>query len=129
MQTYAVVVLLLALPAYALSRSGSGIDWRILIAVFAAVSLFTFLAYRADKRRAELGEWRIPEATLHLGELFGGWPGAFLAQQKYRHKTAKVSFQFIFWTIVVLYQFVALDFLLNWQLSKSVIQFVRAQIG
>lgn len=123
---YLILLLLLTLPVYALSRCVRWVDWRILVGVAGVASLFTYFAYRADKRRAELDEWRIPEVTLHFGELLGGWPGAFLAQRKYRHKTAKVSFQLIFWIIVLLHEMIALDFLLKWQLSSTVLQWIRA---
>jgi uncharacterized membrane protein YsdA (DUF1294 family) len=54
-----------------------------------------------DKARAEKEERRVPENTLHMLELLGGWPGALIAQQWLRHKTAKVSYQVIFWLIVM----------------------------
>jgi hypothetical protein len=41
--------------------------------------------------------WRTPEKVLHASELLGGWPGALLAQQLFRHKTRKVSYQLVFW--------------------------------
>jgi uncharacterized membrane protein YsdA (DUF1294 family) len=104
-----MILLLVALPGYALSRFATRTDWRLLVGIPVAASLFTYFAYRSDKRRAEAGEWRVPESTLHLGELCGGWPGAFLAQRKYRHKTAKASFQITFWTIVLIHQFAAFD--------------------
>ena len=56
---------------------------------------------RSDKARAENGTWRTPEKVLHLLELAGGWPGALVAQWRYRHKTRKVSYQISFWLIVV----------------------------
>ena len=121
-----VLTLLLALPAYALSRLAASVDWRILAGVPLAVSLFTFLAYRSDKRRAEAGAWRIAESTLHLGELAGGWPGAFLALRTFRHKTSKESYQVVFWTIVLLHQIVALDSLLGWRLTKEVLHLIKA---
>jgi uncharacterized membrane protein YsdA (DUF1294 family) len=68
------------------------------------VSLLTFILYRHDKMRAGDGGWRIPENWLHAAELLGGWPGALLAQQLYRHKTRKVSFQVVFWVIVLAHQ-------------------------
>ena len=120
------LALLLAVPAYALSRLAASVDWRILTGIPLAVSLFTFLAYRSDKRRAEAGAWRIPESTLHLAELAGGWPGAFLAQRTFRHKISKVSYQVVFWIIVLLYQIVALDSLLGWRLTKDILHLTKA---
>jgi uncharacterized membrane protein YsdA (DUF1294 family) len=89
------------------------------------VSLFTFFAYRSDKRRAEAGEWRIPESMLHMGELAGGWPGAFLAQRMFRHKTVKISYQVQFWMIVLVYQIVALDSLVGWRYTKDVLRLIQ----
>jgi len=62
-----------------------------------------FLVYGLDKYRAARGLWRIPESTLHLFELAGGWAGGFVAQQLWHHKTVKVSYQIVFWTIVTLH--------------------------
>ena len=73
------------------------------------VNTITFLAYRADKRRAQAREWRISESTLHLLELIGGWPAAFVAQRCFRHKIRKLSYQLVFWMIVLIYQAAALD--------------------
>ena len=59
------------------------------------------------------GDWRTPEVRLHLFELLGGWPGALVAQQVFRHKTRKLSFQLVFWGIVLLHQSFWLDSLLG----------------
>lgn len=117
-----LLALLLACPVYALTRLSIQVDWRLLIAAPATVSLFTYLAYRHDKRCAENGGWRVSEATLHFCELIGGWPGAYLAQRMYRHKTAKVSYQITFWGIVALHQFAAIDSLIAWRFTKMVFQ-------
>lgn len=118
--TLGLLATLLALPAYAASRSlYPTIDWTLLIAAPTLFSSVAFAAYRSDKHRAERGDSRVPESTLHLLSLLGGWPGALLAQQRYRHKTAKLSFQLIFWLIVLAYQFVALDALLGWRISAA----------
>ncbi|HEX5744999.1 MAG TPA: cold shock and DUF1294 domain-containing protein [Archangium sp.] len=68
------------------------------------VSLATFALYWDDKRSATRGRWRTSEAMLHFFELMGGWPGALIAQQTFRHKTRKVSYQVVFWAIVLAHQ-------------------------
>lgn len=70
------------------------------LTLYSAMSLATFVAYSEDKFRAQKGKWRIPEKTLHLFELAGGWMGAFVAQRSIRHKNRKASYQFVFWLIV-----------------------------
>ena len=67
--------------------------------VYALMSLITVVAYSVDKRTAKLGRPRTPEATLHVLELLGGWPGALVAQRVFRHKNAKVGYQMVFWLI------------------------------
>jgi uncharacterized membrane protein YsdA (DUF1294 family) len=47
--------------------------------------------------------WRTPEIRLHQLEFLGGWLGAFIAQQVFRHKTSKQSFQLTFNLIVILH--------------------------
>ena len=68
----------------------------------AAASIITFLVYAIDKSAARRGGWRTPERTLHLLALAGGWPGALLAQQLLRHKTAQLPFRSTFWVTVIL---------------------------
>jgi len=63
-------------------------------------SIITLIFYIVDKQRAKNQAWRIPEITLHLLELAGGWPGALIAQYWIRHKNAKKSYQIVFWLIV-----------------------------
>lgn len=67
----------------------------VLVAValwLAVINLVTFTLFRIDKERARNGDWRIPESTLLAGALLGGWPGARLGQQRFRHKTRKQPF-------------------------------------
>jgi uncharacterized membrane protein YsdA (DUF1294 family)/cold shock CspA family protein len=75
---------------------------RWLLWAYLGVSAITFLAYASDKSAAKNGAWRTPEQTLHMLALFCGWPGALLAQQFLRHKSAKQEFRSVFWTTVVL---------------------------
>lgn len=69
--------------------------------LYLAMSVVTFIVYAADKSAARAGRWRVPEVTLLLLGLLGGWPGGLVAQQVLRHKTVKVSFQVAFWVTVV----------------------------
>ncbi len=66
------------------------------------ISAVTIAAYAFDKSAAMNGRWRTQEQTLHLLELAGGWPGAWLAQTLFRHKSRKTSFRIEFWFCVVL---------------------------
>jgi uncharacterized membrane protein YsdA (DUF1294 family)/cold shock CspA family protein len=70
---------------------------------YALVSLVTLAVYAADKARAGTTARRIPERTLHLLALAGGWPGSLLAQQELRHKTRKVRFQVLFWATILIH--------------------------
>jgi len=74
-------------------------------AVFVALgmSAITFVVYALDKHAAQTGRWRTPESTLHLLELAGGWPGAWVAQQLLRHKSRKPGYRVAFWLMVVLH--------------------------
>lgn len=51
-----------------------------------AWSLITGFVYLRDKRHAEQGRWRIEEFRLHALAIFGGWPGAYIAQRVLKHK-------------------------------------------
>jgi uncharacterized membrane protein YsdA (DUF1294 family) len=114
--------LLLALPVLAAYR-GFGSTASTYVAGWAtAISLLTFAVYAFDKRRAGKDGDRTPEAFLHLLELLGGWPGAFLAQQWLRHKSAKVVYQIVFWLIVLAYEATAIDWLLGWPIAGAIRQ-------
>ena len=72
------------------------------LALYLVASIVSFFAYAFDKSAAQRNQWRTQESTLHLFALIGGWPGALAAQRLLRHKSAKTSFQAIFWITVVL---------------------------
>ncbi|MFZ4508606.1 MAG: DUF1294 domain-containing protein [Fimbriimonas sp.] len=72
------------------------------LVVCLGLSAVTLLFYGWDKRMAQAGNQRIPENTLHLLALLGGWPGALLGQGLFRHKIRKQPFRTIFWATVVL---------------------------
>jgi uncharacterized membrane protein YsdA (DUF1294 family)/cold shock CspA family protein len=71
------------------------------LAAYGGVSVVLFMMYGMDKAAAQRGGQRTAESTLHLFELCCGWPGALMAQQVFRHKTRKGSFQFVFWLAVL----------------------------
>ena len=83
---------------------------RIMLAVYATLSLITFVAYAIDKSAARRGAWRTSEGTLLFLGIAGGWPGALMAQEMLRHKSKKTSFRAVFW-ITVLVNLIALAWL------------------
>ena len=74
-----------------------------IVLAYPVMGAVTYAVYAHDKMQAQTGASRIPENTLHLLELFGGWMGGYLAQERLRHKTAKDSYQSAFWGIVCLH--------------------------
>ena len=68
--------------------------------IYLAMSVVTFIAYGVDKRRAVRGRWRIPERTLHLLELCGGWPGALAGQVMFHHKRRKLGYMLVLAMII-----------------------------
>lgn len=57
-------------------------------------SLFTYWLYQIDKKLACSGyQSRLPEESLQMFSLIGGWPGAWLAQKRLHHKVHKMPFQ------------------------------------
>ena len=70
------------------------------LALYYGASIITYGVYAWDKTAAQNADRRIPEATLHLLSLVGGWPGALIAQALLRHKTRKLSFLIGYWFTV-----------------------------
>lgn len=71
--------------------------------LYPTMSVLTYALYADDKSRANRRKWRIPEQSLHLCELAGGWLGGFIAQRRLHHKSKKKSYQVKFWTIVIIH--------------------------
>lgn len=90
----------------------------IILAVYALMSLVTFIEYGLDKRAARLSRWRIPERRLHVLALMFGWPGALIAQRVFRHKTIDRRFRIIFWLIVA-FHIAAWTAFLIWRFRSS----------
>lgn len=75
---------------------------RLLVIAWLALNLFTFLVYGFDKWMAGARARRVPEAVLWLLALVGGSVGALAAMQFFRHKTRKLSFQFVLAVILLI---------------------------
>lgn len=75
---------------------------KALLAWYLVIGVVTFFVYAKDKRAAIHGNWRVPEKTLHIFSVAGGWLGALIAQDKLRHKTQKQPFRAIYWLTVVI---------------------------
>jgi uncharacterized membrane protein YsdA (DUF1294 family)/cold shock CspA family protein len=92
----------------------------VLPVLYIEASLFTFWLYQADKNAAIARQsTRLPEQSLQLFSLIGGWPGALIAQKKLAHKRSKFLFQREFWLVVI-----GNSILLIWLLSHHGQQFL-----
>jgi uncharacterized membrane protein YsdA (DUF1294 family) len=73
------------------------IGWYLALSVV-STSFYVIDKRRAIQNRSGAGKRRIPERTLHLVDLLGGWPGGLTARQLFRHKRDKrVKARFV-WT-------------------------------
>ena len=64
----------------------------ILLGALLVINLIALAFYVADKKKAQKGSWRIPEATLvGLAWAFGS-VGALIGMYVYRHKTKHIKF-------------------------------------
>jgi uncharacterized membrane protein YsdA (DUF1294 family) len=86
--------------AYALVALVRGTPWWV-DALYLGASVLCVLVYGLDKLAARGGRDRVPEAMLLSLGVVGGWPGAIVAQQVFRHKTVKRSFRVRFWATVI----------------------------
>jgi uncharacterized membrane protein YsdA (DUF1294 family)/cold shock CspA family protein len=116
-----VVLLTLLVPPTLVVMNLPWSPW-IPVGLIGVLSWLTWWSYGIDKALAGTSSRRVPERVLQSLAFFGGWPGAFLAQRHFRHKTAKASFQRGFWMIVLLHGAVAIDFLLGWPGLRSLLE-------
>jgi uncharacterized membrane protein YsdA (DUF1294 family) len=86
----------------ALAAIGSLFMSRPLVMWFLLANVLTLLIYGADKIAARKAWRRIPESTLLIFGFVGGWPGAVIGQQAFRHKTQKQPFKTYFIISVML---------------------------
>ncbi|MBT0588173.1 DUF1294 domain-containing protein [Alteromonas oceanisediminis] len=92
--------------------------------LYCVASFIAFIAYALDKSAAKNGKWRTPESHLHLLSIIGGWPGAFYAQKKLRHKSSKKEFKQVYWAGVIINVCAFL-----WLLTEHGQQFLDTLVG
>lgn len=73
----------------------------IFLLFISLMNVATYWFYSQDKEAAQLNKQRVPENALHLLAFLGGWPAAWLAQQRLRHKTQKQPFRKIYFCTIV----------------------------
>jgi len=93
-------IIILSFVAFLFHFSIEGKLPPLVIGIYIAMGIMTYFIYSEDKDMAINNERRTSEKRLLALSLFGGWIGALIAQQKFRHKTKKISFQMNFWTTV-----------------------------
>jgi len=85
-----------------LSAVAMGVYPAEIFAIYFVASTLAFMMYWYDKSAARGSRWRTAENTLHAVGLLGGWPGALVAMQVFRHKSSKASFRTTFWVTVLM---------------------------
>ena len=88
-------LLLLIAAIGSLFTSHPFILWLLLI------NVLTLAMYGADKMAARRAMRRVPEATLLVFGLIGGWPGAIIGPHLFRHKTQTQPFKTYFIVSVI----------------------------
>ncbi|EAY8356222.1 DUF1294 domain-containing protein [Salmonella enterica] len=71
------------------------------VAWFLLANVLTLAIYGIDKTAARKTWRRVPESTLLVFGVVGGWPGAIVGQQLFRHKTQKQPFKTYFIVSVI----------------------------
>ena len=66
---------------------------KALIVYLVIVNIATYALMGSDKKRAQLGAWRIPEKTLLGLAVAGGSLGEILGMFNFRHKTQHAKFR------------------------------------
>ncbi|MBH0009516.1 DUF1294 domain-containing protein [Salinibacterium sp. SWN1162] len=99
--TMSYVVLATFVMAIGILSAIGALPW-LFAALYLLMSVITYASYATDKKAAQMKQWRVTESALLGLGLFGGWPGAIVAQQRLRHKTQKATFRQAFWGTVVL---------------------------
>ena len=115
----------LAIVAFFLVYVFVSVAWPMppwVLGVYLVTSILSFIVYAVDKKAATSGGWRISESSLLALGIIGGWPGAIIGQQAFRHKTRKAGFRSAFWGTVILnvLAFVTFSAVLSTRLQSSI---------
>jgi uncharacterized membrane protein YsdA (DUF1294 family)/cold shock CspA family protein len=97
---FLVVLLVIIISGYLLKYMS--LIWAYIF----AVNITTIVIFLFDKIIASTSMLRVPEVLLHVLAISGGSPASFAAQNIFRHKTLKSSFQRNFWLIVAIQSFI-----------------------
>lgn len=79
---------------------------------FIAINVLTFIIMLWDKFQASYHSRRIRERTLYLLTLLGGSPAMLFSMYAIRHKSRKLSFQLVVWSLFLL-QLAVIVFLID----------------
>ena len=94
--------------------------------IFTFVSVIAYVFYALDKKAALSNKRRTPEDWLQFLALMGGWPGALIAQQQFRHKTRKTSFRVVFYLAVLINIGTITFYILE---KDTIIQWIKSTLG
>ena len=76
------------------------------------INALGLILMRIDKKKAQLGRWRIPESTLMAVTVLGGSMGTMLGMNLFRHKTKHPKFSLGIPVILVLQVMIAVILLI-----------------
>ncbi|MFG0256637.1 MAG: DUF1294 domain-containing protein [Phycisphaerales bacterium JB043] len=92
------------MPTIGLSATQTLLDhWWAILAWYLLWSIASGTLFIVDKRRAARNARRIPESTLHLLELPGGWSGTLVVGHVIRHKTRDRAYRLARAAIIALH--------------------------
>ncbi|MDO4449365.1 MAG: DUF1294 domain-containing protein [Moraxella sp.] len=74
---------------------------KMILFWYVIMSIASFIAYYTDKQYAKTDDWRIPEKTLHIIDVLGGWIGASFAHKFLNHKATKAEFRGMFYITII----------------------------
>ncbi|PJA47233.1 DUF1294 domain-containing protein [Candidatus Uhrbacteria bacterium CG_4_9_14_3_um_filter_36_7] len=77
----------------------------MIINLFIALNIASFLLFGFDKIQSISSDWRVPENILYFVTFLGGSIGSILGMFIFRHKTRKTRFQLVIALLVFIHLF------------------------